>query len=315
MNGRSSRLQTFLARFARLKAVTNNDPKVLHTFDQTTEEIRDSASLMHDYLVGSEVQRELFHGADKIIAHAPEQIESSWNEFKKFWEPAINYLSMCEIDPEWPRDYNEHLKLYAGSGVIPDDEDDLFLPGFHDGPAAIRLALDFLQDHHECRAGSDALKYLIDTVGLDLVAVLERWGKVPHVFMPTHVAQQQQMSRSGPLTELFDDAVRAYVCGAPAAAFAMCRALLETILKQSYLSGEFTEIDQLGRERNIPLSGLLARAGRRHRSIHIAKIKSLVDISNAILHGDRPRALFDETEILHFFEILKALIQGAPAPR
>src|SRR5258705_13375191 len=99
---------------------------------------------------------------------------------------------MCEIDPDWPRDYNEHLRRYAGSGIIPDDKDDLFLPGFHDGPAAIRQALDYLQDHDECRAGLDAIKYLVDTVGLDLPTVMKRWDKLPHVFMPTHVAQQQQ---------------------------------------------------------------------------------------------------------------------------
>ena len=113
--------------------------------------------------------------------------------------------------------------------------------------------------------------------------------------MPTHVAQQQQMSHFGPLTQLFDDAVRAYVCGAKAAAFAMCRALLETVLNQSYLSGEFTEKDQLGRERNIPLSWLLARAGQRYRFVPIPELSGLVRIANKILHGSP--ALYDERAI------------------
>ena len=312
MNGsRSSRLQTFLLRLGRLKAAAGNNPERICVFDQTTAEIRDAATLMQDYLVGSEVEREMFR-ADKLIVHVPEGIESAWDEFKRLWEPGINYLAMCEIDPDWPRDYKEYLRLYAGSGVIPDDGDELFLPGFHDGPAAIRQVLEYLQDHDECRAGVGALKYLVDTVGLDLAAVMERWEKVPHVFMPTQVAQQQQMSHSGSLIELFDDAVRAYVCGSLAAAFAICRALLETVLKQSYLPGEFTERDQLGRERNIPLSRLLALARRRHSSIDIAKIRDLVGISNGILHGDRRTESDDETEILQFFKILKAMIQNAP---
>jgi hypothetical protein len=83
------------------------------TFEKTrsaTPEIRAAADLMHDYLVGSEVERELCRGADKLIVHAPKEIEGAWDEFKQSWEPGIN-LAMCEIDPDWPRDYNEHLKV------------------------------------------------------------------------------------------------------------------------------------------------------------------------------------------------------------
>ncbi len=98
--------------------------------------------------------------------------------------------------------------------------------------------------------------------------------------MPKHVAELQQMSNSGPLTELFDGAIRAYVCGAPAAAFAMCRALLETVLKQSYLPEEFTEREMLGK--------LLPRAVMRHSWIPIEDIRRLVRISNEILHGNSP---------------------------
>jgi hypothetical protein len=320
MNVRISRWQTFLTEFERLNAATGNAPKMLSTFDQTTDEIRSAARRMHDYLDGSVGQREMFHSADKVIVRAPEQFENSWNEFKQFWQPRINYLAMCEYEPDWPRDSEEHLKIYAASGVILDDGDDEFLPGFHDGPAAIRQALDYLRNHDECRAGLAALKYLVDTVGLDLAAIMERWEKVPHVFMPKHVADQQQMNNSGPLTDLFDDASRAYVCGATAAAFAMCRALLETVLKQSYLLGEFAEEDESGRKPNISLGGpdgLVERASRRHRSIHIEKdrIKRLIHISNGILHGNSLTALDAEANILHFFKILKTLIQNAPAPR
>jgi hypothetical protein len=317
MNGRYSRLQTFLDLFGQLKAAAGNNPNVLRTFDQTTPEIRAAASRMDDYLAVSDVERELFHGADKLVAHAPKEIEKSWDEFKRLWEPGINYLTMCEYGPDWPRDYNEHLKLYVGSGVIPDDKDDEFRPEFHDGPAAIRQALDYLKDHDECRAGLDALKYLVDTVGLDLAAIMERWKKVPPVFMPMHVAHQQQMNHSGPLTELFEDAVRAYVCGSRAAAFAMCRAILETVLKQSYfLPEELTEKDEFGRDQDIRLTTLLARAGKRHSSIQVARIRPLVQISNKILHGETPPALDDKTRILQFFKILiKTVIEKAPTPR
>lgn len=145
MNGRSSRLQTFLDRFGELKAAAGNEPKVLRSFDQTTAEIRAAASRMDD--VRSDAEREIFHGQYKLIAHAPEKFESSWKEFKQLWEPGIDYLGMCATGPEWPRDYDEHLRLYKGSGIVPDVNEDEYIPEFHDGPAAIRLALDYLQDH------------------------------------------------------------------------------------------------------------------------------------------------------------------------
>jgi hypothetical protein len=90
MNGRSSRLQLFLVRFDELKAAAVNDPKLLCSFVQTTAEIRAAARLMRDYLVGSEVEVEMFRGADKLIAHAPEGIEHSWNDFRQRWEPGID---------------------------------------------------------------------------------------------------------------------------------------------------------------------------------------------------------------------------------
>jgi hypothetical protein len=309
-----SLLQTFLDRFKELKAATGDNPKRLRVFDQASDEIRAAARRMHPYLMGSDVQQKIFHGADKIIPHAPENTESLWNEFKLHWEPGINYLSMCEDsdDDEWPRDYNEHIKLYKASGVVPDEADDLFLPGFHVGRAAIQQALDYLRDHdhEECRAGLMALRSLDQTIGLDLVAVMERWGKVPIVFMPSHVADQQQKSQLGPLGDLFENAVRAYVCGAPAAAFAMCRALLETVLKQSYLPEELK-----GRERDIKMGKLLSLTGPRHSSIPRVRIGQLVAIANEILHGGNGLAAARETDLIEFFKILKNLIQKAPAPR
>jgi hypothetical protein len=306
MIDRSSRFEKFSALFEELKVATGNRPDMLTKFDEITNEVRTAAYRLTDFLAESSLEADVFHGADKIIAHLPEQLENSWNEFKGVWEPRVNYLAMCDIDPDWPRDYEEHVKIYKGNGVIPDETDDKFIPAFHDGPAAVRQALNYLQTHHECRADLAALKYLVDTVGLDLVAVMERWQKVPLVFMPTHVAHQQQLSAFGPLTELFDDAVRAYVCGAPAAAFAMCRALLETIFKQSYLAGEFTEKDR------VSLAELLARAGRRYRFVPIEELRRLIRIANAILHSSPAHC--NERDILDFFKILKFLIQRAPNP-
>jgi hypothetical protein len=60
---------------------------------------------------------------------------------------------------------------------------------------------------------------------------------------------------------------------------------------------------------------LLELAREHHHSFPIARIKPLVQISNAILHGKRSAAVYGETHILEFFKILKAVIENAPAPQ
>jgi hypothetical protein len=76
MIGRFSRLKTFLAQFERSKAATGKTQCSTHLIKQPTkfglptDEIRTAASRMHDYLVGSDVEHEMFHGADKITLEA-----------------------------------------------------------------------------------------------------------------------------------------------------------------------------------------------------------------------------------------------------
>ena len=52
--------------------------------------------------------------------------------------------------------------------------------------------------------------------------------------MSALVANRYGASEKGSLLHLLDDAVRAYVSGAPAAAIALCRAALEMVLKRHY---------------------------------------------------------------------------------
>src|SRR5207247_8543294 len=100
-------------------------------------ELRAAAARLYGEL---DIEREIFHGTEKVIPHLPEQFGNEWNEFKQVWESPLNHFAICEIDPDWHRDYEEHLKIYIGS-VVPDDQVDEFVPECHDGPAAIRQAL------------------------------------------------------------------------------------------------------------------------------------------------------------------------------
>jgi hypothetical protein len=86
--------------------------------------------------------------------------------------------------------------------------------------------------------------------------------------------------------------------------------------KQSYLPGEFTRKNKLGKERDIQLGELLKLAGSRYESIiDVAEIEPMVSIANAILHGNKLTAFYADTHILKFFKIIKAMIENAPTPR
>lgn len=79
MSDRSLRLQTFLERFAKLKAAAGNDPNLLTKFDQATDELRAATAGLYV----DDIEQEIFHGSEKMIAHVPAEFEHSWAEFKR----------------------------------------------------------------------------------------------------------------------------------------------------------------------------------------------------------------------------------------
>jgi len=81
------------------------------------------------------------------------------------------------------------------------------------------------------RAFVARFEVLSSTSNLHCVFYKDKVGNIFHTY--STYARGTETGLSGPLTELFNDAVRAYVCGAPAAAFAMCRALLERFLSRA----------------------------------------------------------------------------------
>jgi hypothetical protein len=110
------------------------------------------------------------------------------------------------------------------------------------------------------------------------------------------------------LLHLLDDAVRAYVFGAPAAAIAMCRSALEMVLKRHYGHGQWE---------NAKLGQLVFLASKQYDFIEKASLRRLVKQGNLILHNysqiDRLSEQEDQT-IRLFLETVKFLIQRAPVP-
>jgi hypothetical protein len=90
---------------------------------------------------------------------------------------------------------------------------------------------------------------------IDIGSVFRRWRRLPVVFMPAHVSNRYGASEKGSLSHLLDDAMRAYVFGAPCTAIVMCRAALEMVFKKHYGRGQWE---------NEPLENLIVLASRKY---------------------------------------------------
>jgi len=100
---------------------------------------------------------------------------------------------------------------------------------------------------------------------------------------------------------LLDDAVRAYVFGAPVAAIAMCRAAYDMVRKEHYKRGE--------------LQNVVIHASREYDFINDKNIKELVKSANRVLHNyanNRRLNSRDDEIIINFLLTVKRLIKLAP---
>jgi hypothetical protein len=108
--------------------------------------------------------------------------------------------------------------------------------------------------------------------------------------------------------DLIDDAVRAYVCGAPAASIAMCSAALEMVLKAHYVKGKWNDP-------MLKLGGIIVLASQRFDFVHEGCLRRLIKNANDIMHNYSRRDRMskqDERTIVEFLKTVKFLIQRAP---
>ena len=103
----------------------------------------------------------------------------------------------------------------------------------------------------------------------------------------------------------------AYVYGLPKAAIAMCRAVLEIILKQFYLSAD----DGQQGEDDLNLAELIVLAERRYRRLEQLKLHQLRKRANEILHDyteSGPSSDDIDQTVHQFLETIKTLIEQTP---
>ncbi len=132
--------------------------------------------------------------------------------------------------------------------------------------------------------------------GLDVAGSLWRRRALPHVLIPSHVAKHYGAARAS-LHRRLDQAGKAFVFGAPLAALALQRAVIEETLKRHWgvESGAV-------RDANFPEPQWDIRASRLKR------------LANDALHGDPEKLTPNQLDrsIIENFLLLRLLIEHAP---
>ena len=329
MTVRLNGFEQFMIHFRELKRAAGT-PQRLVSFHKDAPEISAAMKrLQYDFLLRFDFERRV--DADKkLFRQVPEGFAEDWAEYKEHWAPAIAHLDLLDFIPELSAPYDPNRRPEPAEREAPDpDIASSFYPLWHDGGAAFRVGIGYLEHVFEfrkdsgfeddepiantCRIALDAYDYLTKTIGIDISDVFRRWQSLPPIFMPAWVSNKHG-NDVGSLNDLLNDAIRAYVCGAPAAALALCRPVVEMLLKKHYLTSEEYR-DPTRPKRDKPLKTLVALAEKRFVSWRNERLYPRIRRVNNLLHDYSRMAPLDPRDgqfILDFIVSLKRLTEKVP---
>lgn len=178
-----------------------------------------------------------------------------------------------------------------------------FDPDEHSAAEAIDLAETILeQEAHwdadgphaaACLRALGALKWLRETVDLDIDVIQTRWRKFPVIVVPKAISDKHGIEDPQSLFSYLTQIRLAYMIGADLAAIAMCRAVTEILVRRHY-----------NKDAETPLTKLIKSTEKRSegRVLRVYNIAAKVDDANNILHNnkgdidhrDRSRAIIED---------------------
>jgi hypothetical protein len=340
-NKRTS-LEQFLLLFNRLKEETGSDPAKVTVFYGQKSALTEAVDAMLTFVGFGDFERRVIHHGKKYVPQAPDGFDKAWTDFKDEWygplleawfpEELSNIPSVSVDDPSDPdakgTDTSGAEAALPTVTEPPDPDFDLeFDPLHHDGGKAFEMAFWITESYADevggqfeermqraSKIGLDAYDYLQNTVGFNPSTVFRRWRQLPVVFVPRHVSDHHGLTEKGSLYELLDDAMRAYVFGASAAAVAMCRAILEMLLKEHY-ELDYHYKDRDGRTREKGLGDLIILAAKKYEFIEKKRLKRLTDNANGLMHNyksEKESVSVDEEAVVDAFKLIKFMIENAP---
>ncbi len=169
------------------------------------------------------------------------------------------------------------------------------------------------------QSGIDTWETLKNDHGFDLQGVLRRRKLIPPVLVPRQVAEKEGDARKLSLLNNLREAQQAFIFGAPHAALAFLRSIVEAVLRDYYQAEGKNLAERITNTRGLP-----AKANKW-------ALRYLRKLANAFLHTapksegnviDKDAAQFEEMnekqkeiEMVRLFDIVRALIEGVPRER
>jgi len=293
----------FLTRFGDLKARVKHKPGNVVWMAKEREDVARCA--FHLSTAWWNLNQYLATSPEKGISRVPPAFRAEFRDFRDHWLKPVESVAQIYIEKIRP-------KLEQFISQLPENKvADLGRPDFdpsNEDPAELVESIFWLSDAHsdedsdlgnEQRKALQAWNYFEKTIGLDLREVSKHWRLIQPIFIPDHVSNTYGLNDPTSLNELLYNAVRAFVFGATSAAIAMCRALMELILRKHY-GGEGEDLKNVIK---------FVEAQPKHNWIRHLKLQKKRRDANDVLH-DYHR--IEDEAVVQFLSALKELIERSP---
>jgi hypothetical protein len=317
-----SKLESFLILFIKLQKQTNNLPANLEWLVNEKPNVAELCYFLNKEYI--EISRVLLKKPEKHTI-SPNIFSKKWDDYKNNWAASVAEAAkigderLLEELAKYLQEITEQAiadgKAETAEEFLSQEYERLLeergpkrLDPLVDNPAGIiddlygllfeLLGNDFFDGVINGRH-LEAWDFFKDIIGIDYSKIYSRWQSAPELFIPIHMLNRNIT----PVQELYNEAVRAYVFGLTEASVAMCRALLEHILRKYYrFSGD-------------DLSRVISEAERKHgyliRGLHL---HSKRDLANKILHDYENRGQEIEKAALDFLQTIRHLVTNIPSP-
>jgi hypothetical protein len=296
----------FLSLYAKLREMCDDDPahvEVLARGDDGFRKICLDLSWVESSLsIAERSQRSLY------AAPVDPKFVSAWRDFEERFSSVVAGIFLEELG----------MVLDNPAGVLPDRSEatlDHAEDAARERAHAIQSVIDFAEssiagEYHgyddefveQIELGLLEWKKLHFTLGLNLRSALTRRNLVPFVLIPRHVASKHGPAQALSLFEHLRQAHEAFVFGAPLAALALVRSVLELVLRNHYRTqGDLEE--QIKTVKGLP------------RGVTRSDLHDIRRLANAVLHFSTERVSIPEDierQIVKHLDVLRRLIEGAP---